>query len=102
MAISIQGRRTPLISVLMTLALSTCLWSQDAISSNKVGAPDTYTSTAKTKGDEIPPVSDKAHDDNFVIGTGDVLNINVWKEAGFRGRFRSAPTGEFPFHLQER
>jgi polysaccharide export outer membrane protein len=81
MAISIQGRRTPLISVLMTLALSTCALSQDAISSNKVGAPDAYTATAKTKGDEIPPVSDKAHDDNFVIGTGDVLNINVWKEA---------------------
>jgi polysaccharide export outer membrane protein len=81
MAINIQGCRTPLVSVLMTLALSTCVWSQEAISSNKAGAPDAYTSTDKTRSDaEVPPISDKAHDDHFVIGTGDVLNINVWKE----------------------
>jgi len=54
----------------MTLALSTCVWSQEAISSNKAGAPDAYTSTDKTRSDaEVPPISDKAHDDHFVIGT---------------------------------
>src|SRR6185369_460144 len=81
MAISIQGRRTPLISVLMTLALSTCVWSQEAISFNKPEAPDSSTAIDKTrKAGEPPLVSDKAHDDKFVIGPADVLAINVWKE----------------------
>jgi polysaccharide export outer membrane protein len=81
MAISSRRCRTPLISVLMTLAFSTCVWSQEAISSNKVAAPEAYTTTDKAKSDaEVPPISDKAHDNNFVIGTGDVLMINVWKE----------------------
>ena len=81
MAISIQGRRTPLISVLMTLALSTCVWSQEAISFNKPEAPDSSTAIDKTrKAGEPPLVSDKAHDDKFVIGMDDVLAINVWKE----------------------
>ena len=81
MSISIKGRRTPLISVLMTLALSTCVWSQEAISFNKPEAPDSSTAIDKTRNaGEPPPVSDKAHDGKFVIGMDDVLAINVWKE----------------------
>jgi polysaccharide biosynthesis/export protein len=82
MAISIQGRRTPLISVLMTLALSTCVWSQEAISFNKPEAPDSSTRIDKTVISPEPlTVSGKAHDANFMIGMDDVLSINVWKEA---------------------
>ena len=81
MAISIRGCRTQLISVLMTLALSTCVWSQEAISFNKPEAPDSSTTIDKTRrAGEPPPVSDKAHDDKFVIGMDDVLAVNVWKE----------------------
>jgi len=81
MAISIQKRRTSLISVLMTLVLSTCIWSQEAISFNKPEAPDSSTAIDKTRNaGEPPPVSDKAHDGKFVIGMDDVLAINVWKE----------------------
>ena len=40
-----------------------------------------YTIIDKTRSDAgVPPVSDNAHDNNFVIGTDDVLVINVWKE----------------------
>jgi polysaccharide biosynthesis/export protein len=82
MAINIRGCSTPLISVLMTFALCTCVWSQEAISFNKPQAPDSSTTIDKTtKASEPPPVSDKAHDDKFVIGMDDVLAINVWKEA---------------------
>ena len=81
MAISIRGRRTPLISVLMTLALSTCVWSQEAIGFNKPEAPDSSTAIDKTRNAGEPPlISDKAHDDKFVIGMDDMLAINVWKE----------------------
>ena len=83
MASSIRGCRTPVI-VLVSFALSTCLWSQEAVSFKKPDAPDSSTTTDKARKDagvstaSAPP---KAHDDNFVIGMDDVLAINVWKEA---------------------
>jgi polysaccharide export outer membrane protein len=82
MASTIRGCGTPVI-VLLSFALSTCLWSQEAVSFNKPGAPDSPTTTDKARKDagvstaSAPP---KAHDDSFVIGVDDVLAINVWKE----------------------
>jgi len=60
----------------MGFALTGCLWAQSAVSGNNrrsgpvaapVAHPDNSTAT-------------KPHDDSFVIGNGDVLAINVWKE----------------------
>jgi polysaccharide export outer membrane protein len=82
MARSIRECRRQLISVLIGFALSTCVWSQEAVSFNKPEAPDSSTTVDKTRKASGPsPVSDKAHDDSFVIGMDDVLAINVWKEA---------------------
>jgi polysaccharide biosynthesis/export protein len=82
MAISIRRCRTQLVSVLMSVAVSACVWSQEAVSFNKSDAPDSSTTIDKTRKD-AGPVKDspKAYDDNFVIGADDVLAINVWKEA---------------------
>ena len=79
---AISRYRTQLISVLMSFALSTCVWSQEAVSFNKPDAPDSSPTIDKTRKD-AGPVKDspKAYDDNFVIGVDDVLAINVWKEA---------------------
>jgi polysaccharide export outer membrane protein len=79
---AISRYRTQLISVLMSFALSTCVWSQEAVSFNKPDAPDSSLTIDKTRKD-AGPVKDspKANDDNFVIGADDVLAINVWKEA---------------------
>jgi polysaccharide biosynthesis/export protein len=77
MAISRQ-----LISGLMTFALSTCVWSQEAVSFNKPAPPDSSSRIDKTIVSPEPlPVLGKAHDANFIIGMDDVLSINVWKEA---------------------
>jgi polysaccharide export outer membrane protein len=77
----ISRYRTQLISVLMSFALSTCVWSREAGSSNKSGAPDSSTTTDKTSEDTgASRVSATVHDDSFVIGVDDVLAINVWKE----------------------
>jgi len=62
-------------ALLASLALSGCLWAQNAISANdntRSGPPEA-TPTRST--------ADKPHDDSFIIGNGDVLAINVWKEA---------------------
>lgn len=78
---SIRRYRTQIIPVLMSFALSTCMWSRQAGSSNKPGAPDSSTTADKTSKDaEASGVSAKAQDDSFVIGVDDVLAINVWKE----------------------
>jgi polysaccharide export outer membrane protein len=77
MAISRQ-----LISGLMTFALSTCVWSQEAVSFNKPAPPDSSSRIDKTIVSPEPlPVLGKAHDATFIIGMDDVLSINVWKEA---------------------
>lgn len=74
--------RTPLISILASLTLSVCVWSQEAVSFNKPGAPDPPTTTDKAKKDAGASTAPaKAHDDTFVIGADDLLAINVWKEA---------------------
>jgi|SRR5579862_329451 len=71
-----------LISGLMTFALSTCVWSQEAVSFNKPAPPDSPSRIDKTTISPEPlPALGKAHDANFVIGMDDVLSINVWKEA---------------------
>jgi len=82
MASSIRGCGTPVV-VLLSFALSTCLWSQEAVSFNQPGAPDSPTTTDKARKDagvSSAPAPPKVHDDSFVIGVDDVLAINVWKE----------------------
>ena len=54
------------LAVLFVVALfSTCFWAQ--------GNSNATAATSDAPG--------KVHDNTFVIGTGDVLAINVWKEA---------------------
>jgi polysaccharide export outer membrane protein len=82
MAISVRRCRTQLISVLMTVAFSTYLWGQEAVSFNKTDTPDPSIASDKTRKDSGSVTEPaKAHDDNFVIGMDDVLSVNVWKEA---------------------
>ena len=42
--------------------------------------PSTTATPQATKNDALNAVAAKGHDDSFVIGAGDVLSINVWKE----------------------
>jgi polysaccharide export outer membrane protein len=51
----------------------------DSKSANKLTASKTVMASEKTDG--IVTATGKAVSDEFVIGTGDVLAINVWKEA---------------------
>ena len=55
--------------------LSSCLSAQG--NSSATASP----SDAATKNEAGSAAAAKAHDNTFVIGTGDVLSINVWKEA---------------------
>lgn len=54
---------------------SSCLSAQD----NSIASAS--PSDAATKNEAAIAAAAKAHDSTFVIGTGDVLSINVWKEA---------------------
>jgi polysaccharide biosynthesis/export protein len=63
-------------TITMSLALSGCLWAQNAMSANNTRSGPVAAPVAGP-GNSAP---NKPHDDSFVIGNGDVLAINVWKE----------------------
>jgi polysaccharide export outer membrane protein len=72
--------RRPIAMRLMFLLLSGVLWAQagdDAgnASTTRAGATGATTRTQDANGTQAKP-----HDDKFVIGSGDVLAVNVWKE----------------------
>jgi len=72
----VRGSTVPmrLLSVLCVVVLSSiCCWAQ--ANSSATAAP----SDAAAKNEAA--AGSKVHDNTFVIGTGDVLSINVWKEA---------------------
>lgn len=52
---------------------SSCFWAQ-------ANSTATAASTDAAAKNEAANGAAKAHDNTFVIGTGDVLSINVWKE----------------------
>jgi len=60
----------------MSCALSGLLWGQSAVSAN----PRRSGPAALPVAQPVNSTANKPHDDSFVIGNGDVLAINVWKE----------------------
>jgi polysaccharide export outer membrane protein len=67
------------ILVLMSLALSSSLWSQAGSSVDRPTS-DSSTRAEKTSKDANTSAAAGPHDDSFIIGADDVLAINVWKE----------------------
>lgn len=63
-----------LAALCVVVLFSACLWAQ--ANSSATAAP----SDAAAKNEAANAAAAKGHDDTFVIGTGDVLSINVWKE----------------------
>jgi len=61
----------------MSFALAGCLWAQNAVSRNNSTG---LRPIAATVAQPANSTANKPHDDSFVIGNGDVLAINVWKE----------------------
>lgn len=57
------------------VVFASCLWAQ---ANSGATAP---TSDPSGKNEAADTAAAKVHDNTFVIGTGDVLSINVWKEA---------------------
>lgn len=61
---------------LVSLVLSTMLWSQTTAIPEHSGSDTKVNSPSVPGGDS----AGKPHDDSFVIGIDDLLAINVWKE----------------------
>jgi polysaccharide export outer membrane protein len=62
-----------------SLLLAGCAWGQTQVASDSTSrdlVPADVSSTTKPASASTP----KPHDNDFVIGNGDVLNINVWKQ----------------------
>jgi polysaccharide export outer membrane protein len=74
-------RLQQLVLALICFALPSALWAQ-AASAGKDAAPPKAASASANKNADMPAAVSygKPHDDNFVLGAGDVLAVNVWKE----------------------
>lgn len=62
------------------IAPAQTLASNQAAGANVVGADSTTPSAAKPATPPVKENAGKAHDDSFIIGSNDVLAINVWKQ----------------------
>lgn len=83
------------VALAMGFALSGWLWAQNTVSPNN-----------SPSGAVAPPVAgsgnfspNKPHDDSFVIGNGDVLAINVWKEPDISRSVPVRSDGKFSLPL---
>jgi polysaccharide export outer membrane protein len=65
--------------VLVVLVCALCVRAQSGMLENKKSGKDVATN-AQPPNVSASPVAFDSAGDNFVIGTGDVLAINVWKE----------------------
>lgn len=77
--LNIALQRQFLLIGLMGLLLAGSSWAQTQLVSESSSQPlvsSDVTSAAKPASTSLP----KAHDNDFVIGNGDVLAINVWKQ----------------------
>ncbi len=77
--LNIALRRQFLLIGLIGLLLPGSSWAQTQLVSESSSQPlvsSDVTSAAKPASTSLP----KAHDNDFVIGNGDVLAINVWKQ----------------------
>jgi polysaccharide export outer membrane protein len=73
--------RMRLIILLTCAILSPGLWAQAGNGASQTNNTGAKTPAApKTSNDPGPVAQVKPHDDSFVIGADDVLNISVWKE----------------------
>jgi polysaccharide biosynthesis/export protein len=64
-----------LAALVGVIVFASCLWAQ---ANSGATAP---TSDTPARNEAANGATAKVHDNTFVIGTGDVLSINVWKEA---------------------
>jgi polysaccharide export outer membrane protein len=77
--ILINVRQQLLCCGVISLLLAAPAWAQTQVaneSSSRNLVPADVSSLAKTE----PASTPKPHDKDFIIGNGDVLNINVWKQ----------------------
>jgi len=54
------------------------IWAQEQVASQSGAQPLVSADVASVTKPSVPAT--KPHDDEFVIGNGDMLNINVWKQ----------------------
>src|ERR1700760_4130809 len=75
--------------VVASLLVAGCAWAQTQVASDSTArglVSADVASTTKPASASTP----KPHDNDFVIGNGDVLNINVWKQPDLS---RAVPVG---------
>lgn len=99
---SIWPRQLVILPAYVLLSSLLC-WAQARDGNDKpsagTGVPPEMAAARKDAAASIPASNAKPHDDSFVIGSDDVLAVNVWKEAEISRTVTVRPDGKISLPL---